>query len=300
MKISWRRIIPDILSKPGSIRRYADCHSIFTKFEPWEGNVAACYDATPYGSFVRRSFYDFKDYESEHLHKKLFPKKEEEYFESIDLLESIDSARESFTMVELGAGYGRWLVSAAVILRNHRSIPFRLIGVEPEHNHFQMISQHFVDNGLNPKEHTLIEAAVTETDGSVLFTEGHSKKWWGQSIVPSKDAEFGNWPEATVNEIPGYSINTILKTVNYVDLMDMDIQGGELEAIRGSLSILNAKVRRIHIGTHSKKNEKALYKMLSKESWICCNNFPCNSTVDTNYGPISFQDGVQTWINLSI
>ena len=82
-----------------------DSHPIFTKFEPWEGNVPACYTPTPYGSFVRRSFQANPDYESEHYFKAQM-KKDEEYFEYIDLLESIDSAQESFTMVELGAGYG--------------------------------------------------------------------------------------------------------------------------------------------------------------------------------------------------
>lgn len=300
---------PDTLSKPGFIRRYADYHSIFSKFEPWEGIVPKFFDVTEYGSFIRRSFYGRPDRESEEFHKKSLPRihkvgmieEEGEYFELIDVLESIDSARENFTMVELGAGYGRWLVLAAVVIRNNKNIPFHLIGVEPEHSHYQMMSQHFVDNELNPKEHMLIEAAVTETDGPVYFTEGHSKEWWGQAIVPSKDANFGDWPNAKIVEVNGLSINTILKTVNYVDLMDMDIQGAEFDAIRGSLSTLKAKVKRIRIATHSKEIEDNLYDMLSKEGWICCNNFPAKKTVETHYGIVIFPcDGLQTWINLSI
>lgn len=279
------------------IRHYSDSNSIFTKFESWKGVVPACFDVTPYGSFVRRSFYGFKDYESERVYRERLPEKGEEYFEWIDLLESIDSAREHFTMVELGAGYGRWLVVAAVILRNQKKIPFRLIGVEAESNHFKMMHQHFIDNGLNPKEHTLIQAAVNDTEESVYFTEGHSKEWWGQAIISNKETKIGDWPEATVAEIPGSTISKILETVDYVDLMDIDIQGAEAKAIRSSLSSLNAKVRRIHIGTHSHKNEEELYDMFSKLGWICCNNFPCLSTVETHYGPITFEDGVQTWIN---
>jgi len=281
-------------------RRYADSHPIFTKFEPWEGVVPACFDVISYGSFTRRSFYGLPDHKSERFRKKLLPAKSEEYFEWIDLLESIDSARESFTMVELGAGYGRWLVQAAVILRNQKNIPFHLIGVEAESNHYKMMHQHFIDNGLNPKDHELIQAAVTDTDGPVYFTEGHSEEWWGQAIIPSKDTKFGEWPEATVTEIPSISISKILETVNYVDLMDIDIQGAEAKAIRNSLQSINSKVRRIHIGTHSHKNEEELYANFSKFGWICCNNFPCLSTSETPYGPISFEDGVQTWINPNV
>lgn len=279
------------------IKRYADSHSVFTKFEPWEGVAPACFNVNPYGSFIRRSFFGLSDYETEKFHKKVLPKKSEEYFEWIDLLESIDSAQESFTMVELGAGHGRWLVQAAVILRNQKNIPFRLVGVEAESNHYKMMHQHFIDNGLNPKEHMLIQAAVTDTDEPVYFTEGHSKEWWGQAVIPTKDTKIGDWPEATVVKVPSISINKILENLDYVDLMDIDIQGAEARAVKSSLSALNAKVRRVHIGTHSHENEENLYKMFSELRWICCNSFPCLSTVETHYGPITFEDGVQTWIN---
>ncbi len=293
-------------------RKYADSHSIFTKFEPWEGVVPAYFDVTPYGSFIRRSFYDLPDYNAEHFHSKLLltinvdhpfriPMLEklwkEEYFEWIDLLEAIDSARESFTMVELGAGHGRWIVQAGVILRNQKNIPFHLIGVEAESNHYKMMYQHFIDNGLNPNEHMLIQAAVNDVEEPVYFTEGHSKEWWGQAIIPTKDTNFGNWPKAIVTEIPGHTISKILEKVKYVDLMDIDIQGAEAKAIRSSTSALDSKVRRIHIGTHSHEIENELYEVFSKLDWICCNNFPCLSTVETNFGPITFNDGVQTWIN---
>ncbi len=279
------------------IRHYADSHSIFTKFELWNGIVPAHFDVTPYGSFIRRSFYDFKDHESDIAYSKKLPDKGEEYFEWIDLLEAIDSARDSFTMVELGAGYGRWLVAAAVILRNQKNIPFRLIGVEAESNHFKMMHQHFIDNGLSPKEYTLIQGAINDTEEQVYFTEGHSKEWWGQAIIQNKETRIGDWPKATVTEVLGHPISKILENVDYVDLMDIDIQGAEAKAIRGSLSSINSKVRRIHVGTHSHKNEDELYEMFSRLGWTCCNNFPCLSTVETHYGPITFGDGVQTWIN---
>ena len=36
------------------------------------------------------------------------PPIDEEYFEWVDLLESVRDARGAYTMMELGAGYGRW------------------------------------------------------------------------------------------------------------------------------------------------------------------------------------------------
>ncbi len=64
-------------------------------------------------------------------------------------------------MVDLGAGFGRWLVKGATAVRQcHGDLPIRLIGVEAEPTHFEWLKQHFNDNGLDPAQHELIEAAV--------------------------------------------------------------------------------------------------------------------------------------------
>jgi hypothetical protein len=67
-----------------------------------------------------------------------YPAFPEEYLEWIDLLEAVANAQGKFTMIELGAGYGRWLVNAAVTLRQRKPtiVPF-LIGAEAEPTHFQ-------------------------------------------------------------------------------------------------------------------------------------------------------------------
>jgi hypothetical protein len=113
---------------------------------------------------------------------------DEGLFEWIDLLEAIDSAKESFTMIELGAGYGRWLVAGAVAAWRVRNLHVHLVGVEAEHRHFEMIRQHFFDNDLDPNAHTLFEAAISESDGPVHFVHGHSREWCGQPILPKPTA----------------------------------------------------------------------------------------------------------------
>ena len=263
---------------------------IFSKFSPFEGTVSPCFDAGYYGSLIRRSFYSWEDHKTDVTRQKRFPPVNEEYFEWIDLLESIDLSKKNFTMVELGSGYGRWLVAAAVILRNYKEIPFYLIGVEAEYNHFKMMNQHFVDNGLDPSEHNLTQAAITKNDTTVNFFQGSSSEWWGQAISTPK-AKMKEFPDSKVEEIQGYSIKTILKNTEFVDLMDLDIQGEEANAISGSLDTLNDKVKRIHIGTHSKANEEALINYFSEMDWKCYNNLPYNSTLKTPYGIVTFEDG---------
>jgi hypothetical protein len=97
-----------------------------------------------------------------------YPQVDEDYFEWIDLLESVIAARGSYTMIELGAGMGRWSVRAALAARQFKPrMPFRLIAVEADPVHFDWLRWHFLDNGLDPKEHRLINAAVSDTPGVV-------------------------------------------------------------------------------------------------------------------------------------
>src|SRR5262245_19881474 len=42
------------------------------------------------------------------------PVPNEDYFEWVTLIEAVVEARERFTMIELGAGWGRWLANAAL------------------------------------------------------------------------------------------------------------------------------------------------------------------------------------------
>ena len=59
------------------------------------------------------------------------PAIDHEIFEWIAILESVIAARSSFTMVDLGAGYGRWTARAACALRLKRSeLQSRFVAVE--------------------------------------------------------------------------------------------------------------------------------------------------------------------------
>ena len=253
---------------------------------------------TPVGTRVRRSFdvsltsifLDGDSWLEAHL------KPNEELFEWIDLCEAIEAAGDTFTMAELGAGYGRWLVSGAEVARRNGKIP-RLIGVEAEATHFACMRQHFIDNCINPDDHILLEAAASDNDAKVYFVEGHGDEWWGQAVLPSQDYGYGDWPQATVTQKDGLSLNTILRDVEIVDLIDMDIQGAEVAVVRGGRNALCDKVKRIHIGTHGNELEDELVTLFRDMHWQCINNFRCNSTERTQFGNINFQDGVQSWLN---
>jgi FkbM family methyltransferase len=248
------------------------------------------------GSIVRKSFFRDLEAEPEHTRLGIQPPLDEELFEWHSLASAIRDARGRFTFVELGAGFCRWAVSAAVACRR-LALPCDLIAVEAEPDHFVMMKQHFADNDLDWREHRLIEAAISAQAGSVHFTVGAADRWWGQAILPSADYGFGDIEGVTVRSVPAITPGDILETVALVDLMDIDIQGAEADVIESGLPELTAKVRRLHIGTHKTDIEERIRVALAAAGWRRVWDFPCNTRTRTPYGHVTFQDGVQAWFN---
>jgi hypothetical protein len=97
--------------------------------------------------------------------------------------------------------------------------------------------------------------------------------------------------------IPGVSLRAILKKLDRVDLIDLDIEGQELASLTSVAAELDTKVKRLHIGTHSQEIEAGLRQLLSAHGWQCHADYPLFSTSETPWGPIHFENGAQSWVN---
>jgi FkbM family methyltransferase len=251
------------------------------------------------------------------------PTLSEPYFEWIAVLEAVVAAGPRFVMVELGSGYGSWMVRAAAALRQVRpATDIALVGVEPDARHYRWMRQHLTDNGFSPRRHHLIQGAVAERPGSVFFHAGDSRRWYGQAIVdPGYVANLKAMPEwqarnnayvgapswldrlvrprrRFISEVPAFDLTTILARVaGPVDLIHMDIQGAEARVVAPSLDLLDARVRALHIGTHSKDIEDTLRSLLHARGWHLRQEYAGLSHQQTPYGPVEFVDGVQSWTN---
>jgi FkbM family methyltransferase len=250
-----------------------------------------------------------------------YPRFDEEYFEWIDLLEAVAAANGRFTMVELGAGWGRWLINAAAAARQCGVTEFSLVGVEAEPTHFHWMQQHFHDNDVDPEVHTLINAAVSPAGGSVRFHVGDPSAWYGQAIdmnqphverptrlrkvrslleLRQNSTELPIVEEPTdrrIVEVPAITLSAILGELEFVDLADLDIQGAEADVLESAEELLSSKVNRVHIGTHSEENEARLRALFGRLGWEKLNDYASGAEVETPWGAIEFQDGVQTWRN---
>ncbi len=252
--------------------------------------------------------------DSEDCSAPSLPRFDDQYLEWIDLLEAISEARNDFTMMELGAGYGRWLVRATSIARSFGNIPCKLVGVEAEPTHFEWMCQHFSDNGLSPADHLLIRGAVSTKDGTARFLVGNPGEWYGQRMAKLEDQwerikrplkQITSKPASKARSLPRYrlekvrtvSLNTLLASLQKVDLIDLDVQGSELEVLAVAALTINEKVGRVHTGTHNRRVEAGLRSFFSRLEWISVFDFPGQSEHETPWGPIEFQDGVQSWVN---
>ena len=278
-------------------------HDVFYNFTPWKGVVRANFVPLFVGAMISLDFHNNwrnPDRSQDRQETTPYPQFDEEYFEWIDLLESVLAAKRQYIMIELGAGYGRWAVSAAKALEQKQRIPCKLIAVEAEPNHFQMLAKHLANNGLNPNEHLLINAAVTQFGQDTLFATGYADEWYGQSVVKSPDTRFTDFENMGVEKVAGVNLNTILEHLPFVDLLDMDIQGEELKVLSTCTRLLNRKVKRIHIGTHGSEIESGLRDLFNALGWLNVHDYSCFSKNRTPYGEIDFVDGVQTWANMEI
>jgi FkbM family methyltransferase len=294
--------------------------SVFSAFDPWEGLVEPGWEVNWLGARTRLSVRGSTGgFEKPTYVVSEPPEASEDLLEWISVLESVQESHGPFTMVELGAGWGRWLVNAAVALR--RLDPAReilLVGVEAEPTHFRWLVQHLRDNGLEPARHRLVRAAVASTDGRVRFQRGDAAGWYGQSIDPDDPAAKLSGPvsrlirwsrNSAANRLAfgrharkmrrtrSVALATLLEPHARVDLVDADVQGAEADAFEPAAALLEARVRRVHIGTHDRENERRLRALFGELDWKCCFDYPSGARCETDWGPIDFEDGVQSWVN---
>jgi FkbM family methyltransferase len=290
-------------------------HTVFHEFRRFSGNVPVNSQYDFLGTIARPEFLALESSGDVMAVAPDYPPYDEEYFEWIDVLESVLLAGPEYTMMELGAGYGRWAIRAAFAAQQ-RSKASSLVAVEAESTHFQWMEAHFRENGLDPAQHRLIHGAVTDKPSRVSFLVeapygGSPGAWYGQAIVDHGDKlekvearqYFGSPIQSHRSGSKSISVlGTTLEELvsgckNIVDLIDLDIQGHELTVISAGIKALNQKVRRLHIGTHSKDIEKGPRVLLHKHEWSCHADYAMGSRCDTPWGDIQFQDGVQSWTN---
>jgi FkbM family methyltransferase len=274
-------------------------HPVFEMFRAFDGWAEPGFERSYYGINVRDWLFTgtsrgLTDRRAVHIQH---PPVEEEYFEWIALLTAIANATERFCFAEIGAGWGRWSVSAAAVCRQ-KGLDFSLIAVEPEPSHFEWMQMALRDNDIDPEQHELFLAAAAADSGELLLA-GHDDPLtqYGHKAIDPRELADWRGLDFVFRPVAASSLAQFFARHERIDLVDMDVQGTEHQIVAASIDVLNQKVRMLHVGTHSKEVEAQLASVLWKHGWLNAFSFPSGRDVETCFGRIAFGDGVQTWVN---
>ena len=214
----------------------------------------------------------------------------EEYFEYVDVLESVvhyyrtvhargrhTSRRvRPYRVVELGAGFGLWSISAHAALQqlwrsdvtqrgngeSHENgdadgvAPrFHATLVEADPSKLQLLNRSLLRNGL--ARHASVRHAAVSGDAQGGRVQLVGPLGYYGILTRSLD---GSGPSgaapakapAPVRVVPTTTLVEVLRPLpGMVDMLDVDIQGSEFSAFdAAAMEVLNAKVLFVHIGTH--------------------------------------------------
>ncbi len=196
------------------------------------------------------------------------PAVEEEYFEWLALMKAAvskihEESDRPFVVVELGARYGTWVARGARLM--HTLDPrqrVHVVAVESDATCFNWMQEHLKLNLEGVDNRTLERGHVGSGSGTT------------QSVVWER--------ESKVDLIRILSLQEILPPY-IVDIIHLDIQGHETFLLENTtMSVLNARVKFLHVGTHGDAIHLSLRTLFKNEGWIVLHEF----RKDSGYGHI--------------
>src|SRR5690348_12170114 len=225
-----------------------------------------------------------------------------ETIEWIGLLKSVRSATGEYVAMELGAGFGPWAVAGGVAARSRGIKNIRLYAVEGDPQHFQFLRQHFVDNGFEPNRHTLLEAAVGAHAGVAQWPaseDSSATEEWGNRPIQGTSDYVGRQFQKT-NQIDVIPMLDLVVREHRWDLIHIDVQGDEMDICRSCIDELNARVRWMVVGTHSRKIDGDLLELMCRAGWLLEHEKPAKFAFTPNPTTLEAMttvDGTQVWRN---
>jgi FkbM family methyltransferase len=226
-----------------------------------------------------------------------------EYFALLDTLDATSGA--SFTMVELGASYAPWgCMAGAIAKRLGKRATIR--AVEASAYFHSLIAENFAANGLSGKspdpsmDVAAIHGAVGIRKGSIFFPVVTSAfENGGQAAAAAPDKDYTGRAVAH-EEVPVRTLDEIFQGLDVIDFLHCDIQGSEGEVLIHGASQISQKVRRMFIGTHSRKIEGDLIECYHRNGWRLVRERPVTFDYRADLASVvgmTTRDGGQYWIN---
>jgi FkbM family methyltransferase len=199
-------------------------------------------------------------------------------------------AEGRFDVIELGAGYGQWMVTSILAFKQLQpSSAAHGTALEADQTHYRWLQEHAKSNlGRFSDVSTTLLHAAAGYDGYADFPEVEN---------PSVDygAAYGSQSTKEVNRIPCLSLPTIYEGLRnmHVNLLHCDIQGAEQDLIsHPNFGTTLDKTRVALIGTH---HSTAVH--IKTRAALCDSGFriavdwPRNAKLSTSFGELQTFDG---------
>lgn len=226
-----------------------------------------------------------------------------EYFALLDALEV--APPQSFTFVELGAAYGPWSCTAAVLAKRTGKPAIRLVAIEASSFLFDLIPQHLAENAITPDgaDIRLIHGAVVAARGplsrALYFPKVTSAADNGMQVTgrPARTDYGGR--QVQYERVKPYVLSEILPD-GVTDFLHVDIQGAEAAVLPANASLLNRRVRAVFVGIHSRKIEGELLEFFHANGWVLRRERPTKFSYYSDRADIvgwTTRDGGQYWRN---
>lgn len=210
-------------------------------------------------------------------------------------LRAVDEAGPKFTMIELGCGWGCWINNLGVAAkRSGREI--EVIGVEGSAHHLDNAKRILEMNSIKEGEAKLVHGIAAPETGRALFPKTGAGAYGSEPVFFPDDATYaalmasGNYDELRTVTLDQLSDGQT------VDLLHVDIQGGEFDYVTGNWDQLCQFVKRIFIGTHGRVIEGKLVEHFLAERWMLEAERPSVELVENGTMHLRV-DGAQLWLN---
>jgi FkbM family methyltransferase len=253
---------------------------------------------------------------------------DEGWFEIVNWTIAAREARDRFTMMTLGACHGFQAVGSYKALMALNPMPARMVVVEPEPDNLKWAVKHFIDNDIDPNAHWFLQMAVSISNEASLFPVGSpgtgaqnfmasnplpERQQVLQEIIKSgrsvqalrsvllenrtgvvRDLVPGEGYKAELRFVSSITLSQILAPFDFVDFVEIDIQGAEIMVIPPALPDLGRKVRRMHLGTHGDDVHDELKQLYEQDGWEIVFSYKPMRTHQTPLGEFRANDGILT------
>lgn len=212
-------------------------------------------------------------------------------------LRAVDLSSSTFVVMELGCGWGCWLNNTGAAARRTSRQP-HLIGIEGDRGHIGFAREAYVANGFSDSQVTLYHGIAAAKDGVALFPRQMIPgiQWGLEPILNPGLLDRAKAKVGIYDELPMISLAAASKDHKRIDLLHIDIQGGEADLIRDCVSLLDKKVAYMVVGTHSREIEGRIFTTMRAAGWALEIERPAILSL-ANGTPQVTVDGVQGWRN---